>query len=56
MPNKNTALLNLAYSFLLIIIFASAGLAAPQWDPNLRPVRLVSRGANEVVLDDFRCD
>lgn len=42
--------------FSLLLLFASAGFlaAGPQWDPNLRPVRLVSRSANEVVLDDFR--
>lgn len=54
MPNKRSALLSLACSLLLIIISASIGLGAPQWDPNLRPVRLVSRGADEVVIDDFR--
>lgn len=44
--------------FSLVLLLASAGFlaASPQWDPNLRPVKLVSRNANEVVLDDFRCD
>jgi len=28
--------------------------ANPKWNPNLTPVKLISRSANEVVLDNFR--
>jgi len=45
-----TALLSL----LLVFVPLCQATAEPKWNPNLRPVKLVSQNAAEVVIDDFR--
>lgn len=41
----------LMVALMLLPVFAGAGL---EWNPNLRPVKLVSRSNDEVVLDQMR--